>query len=283
MSEWITEATADTFETLVVEQSRKRPVIVDFWAPWCAPCKALAPLLEAAVEAREGDVGLVKINTDDNQALAMQFEIRGIPALKVFKDGVVTEQLTGAMDEHAIDLLLDRIIPSQAIRALAKARELLAREHAAKVPALLDVLVADPTHQDEALLLIAQAYAIEDNIEAALLTLTSISERALIFGEAEALRVRLLLMQSAQSETLAQCLQAIEANPEHLESRWAAAGHMLHAKDYEGALEQLMAVLQRDRSFQDDGARRGILAIFNALGDDAPLTQSYRRQMQIYL
>lgn len=283
MSEWIKEATADDFESLVVEASRQRPVIVDFWAPWCGPCKALTPVLEAAVEARAGQVALVKVNTDENQALAMRFNIRGIPAVKIFVDGGVVEEFVGAVDKHAIDLVLDRVIPSEAARTLKKARELLSSDQVDQIPALLDPLVNDPVHQDDALLLIAKAYAAQRDYERALETLATIDRGVAAYEEAEALRVRLLLIKSAGACPFEACRQAVESNPDDLEARWALAGHQLDGGNFAGALEELMAVLQRDRTFHDDGARRAMVAIFDALGSADSLTQEYRRRMQIYL
>src|SRR3954467_6514432 len=110
----VIDVTEDTFEQEVVERSRTTPVVVDFWAEWCGPCRTLTPILEKAASAREGEVVLAKLDTDANQQLAASFQIQGIPAVKAFKDGQVVDQFVGVQPPPAIERFFDKLVPSEA-------------------------------------------------------------------------------------------------------------------------------------------------------------------------
>lgn len=130
------------FQTVVVERSRQVPVVVDFWADWCGPCKALGPALEAAESKREGQVVLVKVDVDANQRLAAQFGVQGIPAVKAFRDGAVVDEFTGALPPSRVESFFDSLVPSRADELLAKGDELSLREASELEPRRPDVAVA---------------------------------------------------------------------------------------------------------------------------------------------
>jgi putative thioredoxin len=136
------DVTEATFQSEVVERSREVPVVVDFWADWCGPCKALSPALENAEAARGGKVVLAKVDTDANQRLAASFQIQGIPAVKAFRDGRIVDEFTGALPSPQVEAFFDKLVPSRADALLAAGDELSLREAAELEPARADIAVA---------------------------------------------------------------------------------------------------------------------------------------------
>lgn len=135
-------ATEQSFSQQVLDRSRELPVVVDFWADWCGPCKALSPALEAAEAARQGKVELVKVDVDANQGLAAQYMVQGIPAVKAFRDEMVVDEFTGALPPARVEAFFDKLVPSRGDELLAAGDELSLREAAELEPSRPDVAVA---------------------------------------------------------------------------------------------------------------------------------------------
>lgn len=280
---WISEADETTFDREVIQRSRTVPVVVDFWAPWCGPCRVLGPVLEAEVEKRQGKVWLVKVNSDENPMIAARYQVRGIPLVKAFVGGRVIHEMVGAQPRAAIQAFLDLVIPSEEDLALLQATKALDEGRDEGVRELLAKPLESPRHRDTALLVLGRLHAQRGDQAGAEAALRRISPESPEHGRAQAYLMRWQLEAAARDGDEASLRARIERNPKDMEARWALAGLLLAAGKTSEALDELLEILMRDRKFKDDGARRAMLAVFEDIGIDHELAHSYRKQMQIYM
>lgn len=258
------------FERDVLERSRKIPVLVDFLAPWCAPCRALGPVLEAVAERYSERLALVKINTEEFPELASRYGVRGIPNVKLFVDGEPVDEFTGALPEAQIVQWLEKAIPGPEARKFQEAEQALAAGDQEKARSLLEQLVeSDPEHP-RARLLLARSWLLEDPHRAVFL-LEPVRPGSDAFEEAEVLRdlARLLLLRETP-ETLPE---------EPGKDSYLKAAAALAAQDYQAALENLIEVVEKNRELDNEGARKGIIALFHWLGNNHPLTRQFRSRL----
>ncbi|MEO8092745.1 MAG: thioredoxin [bacterium] len=248
----VRDVTDSDFEQQVVERSREVPVLVDFWAEWCGPCRQLTPALEAAVSKRAGQVELAKVDVDANQTVARSFEIRGIPAVKAFKDGQVVSEFTGAIPPKAIDSFLDELLPSPADELLDAGDE----------QSLRKAVELDPRHAEAALALARLLIERGDRDQAG-----ELLERFKGDFIADGLAARL------QLET-GSAVDGIDASTlERAFGAWDAA-------DHNGALEALQEAFQAATTPETrDLLRQAMVAIFTELGPEDPVAKSHRRRL----
>lgn len=270
------------FEATVVERSRHIPVVVDFWAPWCGPCRVLGPILEREISALRGRVELVKVNTDASPDLARRFDIQGIPALKAFVDGKVAKEMVGLQTAEALRRWLEELAPNPARRALDAARERAQARDFAGAEQQLRALLSDAEVGEEAAVALAGVLLDQRRPDDAGQALMHLRERSRHDEAADAIRRRIEFARDAAAFGGRDAAAAALAhNPDDLEARFALASAQAADLDWEGALVNLLEIVKRSRKFRDDGARRAMLAIFQHLGAEDPLVPEYRRQLQI--
>ena len=263
------------FERAVLEESKTRPVVVDFWAPWCGPCKSLKPVLEKLAAEYAGAFRLAKINSDDNQALATRYGVRGIPSVKAFVDGAVVDEFSGALPEGEVRAFLDRLIPSPAEEMRATAAALRASgDTAAALQTLAEASKLDPHH-----------VGIRVDAVEIMLDLGEADEARRLLGNmpddadprvAQA-RARLQFM-GAGADDEATLEARVAADENDLAARLKLAHLAVASGRYEAGMDQLLEIIRRDRSFDDDVGRKTLLAVFDLLGND-PRVGQYRRKL----
>jgi putative thioredoxin len=278
MNQWTIEVSEAEFEAAVLDRSTEVPVLVDFWAPWCGPCRVLGPLLEKLAEEYAGDFILAKVNVDESPSLAGALGIQGIPAVKLFREGDIASEFTGALPEPAVREFLSRFLPSAADKQ-AQAAALLEQEGKGSEARTLyqEILGADPNHA-KALLGMGRLLMDEGNNQAALAHLDKISLVADERKEADRLIARVKLAEGGAQDDAA--LQAkVKAEPNNLEARFELAQALAGMEKYEEALTEFLTIVKTDRGFQDDGARKAMVQIFEVLGSDHPLTDRFRSEL----
>jgi putative thioredoxin len=266
--DYIIEVTETTFLPEVLERSHRQPVVVDFWAPWCGPCRTLSPTLERLTEEAQGAFALAKINTDENQQLAAQFGVQGIPAVKMFRDGKVVGEFVGALPEPRVREFIKKYAPNQSDLILTAAQDLArAQKWTEAETAYRHALAIDPNNAQIALELGKVLLRLGRGPDAATL-LEAIPSEA---REAEAAQK---LLPAARW----MCPASAEETQE-IDRMYAAAGQLAREGRYAEAMDSLIGVLRRNRAYRNGAARQVMLGLFELLGADDPAVREYQRQL----
>jgi len=254
------------FQFDVLEQSHTVPVLVDFWAPWCAPCRMLAPVLETLAEKHAGSWVLVKINTEEHPDIAERFGIRGIPNVKLFIDGEVVDEFSGALPEYQIEQWLKKAVPSPFDREVSMAEELFRQGKKTMALSLVEgVLHKEPANARAAALSVRLRLFSHPQEALQLSTRLEGDPEYAALIESVAVIVRLL------------SLQQDELPEDPVRKRYCVAIGSLAAERFDEALDGFISVIRENRYYDDDSSRRACIAIFRYLGEEHQITVKHRK------
>jgi putative thioredoxin len=282
----VKDVTTATFMTEVVDGSFEAPVIVDFWAPWCGPCKQLGPILEKTVRAANGAVRMVKVNIDENPQIAQQMRVQSIPAVYAFKDGRPVDGFVGALPESQVKQFVQRLGggkdgPSPVEEAMAMAKEALqSGDHKTAGALYAQVLQRDPANP-EALAGNIRAMIARGDLRKARQALDRAPKESAAHAEITAARSALELAEQAQKSMAgaSKPRARLAANPDDHEARFELATALFGSGDREAAIDELLSLFRRDREWNEQAARKQLVKFFEAMGPADPLTLSGRRRL----
>jgi putative thioredoxin len=284
----VKDTTTQAFVKDVVEESKRQPVLVDFWAPWCGPCKQLTPILEKAVKAAKGKVKLVKMNIDDHPAIPGQMGIQSIPAVIAFVNGQPADGFMGALPESQVVAFLERLtkdrIGGEAQDLLKAADAALAEGDAAGAAEMYAQLLAEDNTSVPALGGLARAYVETGALEQARQTLAMVPEAKQNDAAVAAARAALELAEQAKTVgPISELEQKVAANPLDHQARFDLALALNGKGQRADALEHLITIVKRDRKWNDDGARKQLVQFFDAWGPTDEATIDGRKRLSSIL
>ncbi len=287
----IKDSGIETFGDDVIVASRETPVIVDFWAPWCGPCKQLQPALEAAVTAANGAVKLVKVNIDENQMLAQQMRIQSIPAVLAFLDGQPVDGFVGAVPDSDIQKFVERLAQAgggapggdQIEAALAAADEAFAAGDLPNAAQIYSEIAKFDEGNAPALAGLARCRLAEGDVDGAKAVLDLVPEEKRNDPAVASVRAALELAGSGAAGDRAEAEAAVAANPDDHDARFNLAEAEIAAGAMENAVMNLLEIVAHDREWNDDAARKKLVTVFDALGPADPLTLKARRRLSSIL
>lgn len=269
-SGYIIDVSESNFDYEVLAYSQETPVVVDFWADWCAPCRILGPLLERMAAEAEGSFRLAKVNVDENPNLALQYRVRGIPAVKAFRDGKVVAEFTGVQPEPKVREFIRLLVPNGTDLSLEKGNSLLSQGYWVEAEQVFRDVLDEDEGNSAALLGLARSLLFQGRGEEGLQILKNFPASR-EFTSAEKLL------------PLATALVNMKQNPVSSDDLLEAAfNHSLRLITYgnlEAAMDGLLEILRQDKRYRDGEPRKILLSMFELLGEDHPLTAQYRNEL----
>ncbi|WP_371369845.1 thioredoxin [Pseudomonas sp. QL9] len=279
---YIFDVSSANFDQLVIQNSFHKPVLVDFWADWCAPCKSLMPLLAQITESYQGELLLAKVNCDVEQDIVMRFGIRSLPTVVLFKDGQPLDGFAGAQPESAIRQMLEQHVQPPAAPAanpLEAAQAAFAESRFADAEAQLKALLSEDNTNAAALILYARCLAERGELGEAETVLGAVKSDEHKQALAAAKAQLTFLRQAADLPNAATLKTRLAADANDDEAAYQLAVQQLARQQYEAAMDGLLRLFQRNRDYGDGLPRKTLVQVFDLLGNDHPLVTTYRRKL----
>jgi putative thioredoxin len=273
------EVGTQDFQQKVLEGSKNAPVLVDFWAEWCGPCRVLKPVLEKLADQYGGQFQLAKLNVDEHQQLAAEFGVRGIPNVKAFVDGQLVDEFTGAQPESTVRAFIERLLPNESEQLRRAAIERRDAGDAAGALQMLENAIALDASNDKARIdaaEIALSLGLNDQAQAQLDALNPLYADD---ARVQRMQARLQFSHGASHGDAQALRQKIEQNPADLDARLQLANLLVTQRAYAQAMDELLEIIRRDRSFSDDAGRKTMVSVFNLIADQDELVSEYRRKL----
>jgi putative thioredoxin len=281
-SPWIIDALDQSFQREAVERSRDVPVVVDFWAPWCQPCRMLSPILEQLAREYAGKFVLVKVDVDQAQGIAAGFGVQSIPAVYALRDGRLVDSFAGLVPEGQIRAWLDRLLPSPAEQLVADARMLASTDPKTAEAKYREAAGLDP-NLAAAKIALAEMLVGQRRTPEAQKIIEDLEDRGFLEPEAEKVKAALHLAQQADKAGDLDTLRAAAADPKNLQARLELAEALAAKQDYQQALETALAIVQAHQPKFVEPAREFMVDLFRVLGDEHELVSEYRRKLSTAL
>lgn len=282
-SPWIVEVAADRFQADVLDRSFELPVVVDFWAPWCQPCRLLGPILERLAQEHQGKFLLAKANSDELPEIAAAFQVEAIPSVFALRDGSIVDQFQGLLPEQDLRRWLEGILPRPGDLLAAEARDLEAVDPQAAEAKYREAIEQSP-NAVAARVGLARIVLEHGNLEEARQILEELANSGLLDAEGERLQAEVLLRLQLQGiGTVEQLESTVAGNPDDLPLRLDLARALAAAGRYEQALQTCLEVVQRDRKTMGEPTRELMVQIFHLLGPESDLASRFRRKLALAL
>ena len=286
--DFVKDTTSSGFAKDVLEASRTLPILVDFWAPWCGPCKQLTPLLEKVVKSYGGQVHLVKINIDENQAIAAQLRVQSVPTVYAFVDGTPLDGFTGAQSESFIKSFVERLLgedeAANVAAVLTTGEELLEQGDLQGAAEIFATILQDDRENAQALAGLAQCYLKSGDLVRARQTIGLVPPDKRSVAAVQSVEAILDLADKAGSAGDLDALNAqVVSNAQDHQARYDLAIGLAAFGDKRQALEHLLELVRRDRKWNEEGGRKQLLQLFDAWGPKEPLVVEGRRRLSSLL
>lgn len=282
-SPWIVEADDATFQREAVDRSREVPVVVDFWAEWCQPCRLLSPILDSLAREYDGKFVLVKVNTEQAPGIAAGFGVQSIPAVYALRDGQLLDAFVGLLPEEQIRQWLDRLLPTPAEQLVAAGRQLAGSDPAAAEAKLNEAIQLD-ANLAAARIALAELLVQQGRTDEGRALIEELEQRGFLEPEAETVKAQLhMAEQSGKAGDLDALRAAVDSDPGNLQAKVELAEALAASQQFQPALETALAVVETHNKQFVEPARELMVDLFRVLGDDHELVREFRRKLSTAL